>query len=45
MAQKILALFFARSKRGATCPKCGSTNTSSPDGDLNHCFDCGKTWR
>lgn len=34
-----------RMTRGKTCPKCGSKNTSSPDGDLVHCFKCGKTTR
>lgn len=45
MARMIVALIFARSKRGATCPKCNGTNTVAPDGDLCHCFDCGHNWR
>ncbi len=48
MARKIVTFFSRiakRSVRGKVCPNCGSTNASSPEGDLNHCFGCGNTWR
>lgn len=46
MARMIVAFLRKRSKRGAKCPKCNSTNTvTHDDNSMSHCFDCGHSWR
>lgn len=33
------------SKKGPTCPKCGSKNTMAHNDDFKaHCWDCGHSW-